>query len=60
VHKQLSNSNKTDSDNDEKDPGMLDVKISQLLNSDIDDEFKWICERLIRLMYENKHSMTVH
>ncbi|KAJ8280487.1 hypothetical protein GJAV_G00055280 [Gymnothorax javanicus] len=32
------NSNDTDSDNDERDPGMLDAVIAQLLNSDTDDE----------------------
>ena len=32
------NSDEVDSDNDETDPGMLDVKIAQLLNSDTEDE----------------------
>ncbi|KAG5831790.1 hypothetical protein ANANG_G00282950 [Anguilla anguilla] len=32
------NSNDTDSDNDERDPGMLDAVIAQLLNSDTEDE----------------------
>ncbi|KAG5263266.1 hypothetical protein AALO_G00262940 [Alosa alosa] len=30
----------TDSDNDERDPGMLDAVIAQLLNSDTEDEFE--------------------
>jgi len=41
ITEQLSNSNETDSDNDEMDLGLLDVKIMQLLNSDTEDkEFK--------------------
>lgn len=35
---QLSNSSETDSDNDERDPGILDAEIAQLLNSDTEDE----------------------
>ncbi len=38
ITEQLSNSNETDSDNDERDPGMLDAEIAQLLNSDAEDE----------------------
>ena len=30
--------NETDSDSDETDPGMLDAEITQLLNSDTEDE----------------------
>ena len=33
------NSHEADSDGDETDPGMLDVEIVQLLNSDIDEKF---------------------
>lgn len=32
------NSNDTDLDNEERDPGMLDAVIAQLLNSDTEDE----------------------
>ena len=41
-----SNSNETDSENDERDPGMHDVKITQLLNSDTDrtEELTWFVE----------------
>lgn len=38
ITEQLSNSKETDSDNDERDPGMLDAEIAQLLNSDTEDE----------------------
>ena len=34
ITEQLSNSNETDSNNDKRDPGMLNVEITQLLNSD--------------------------
>jgi len=33
-----SNNTDSDSDNDERDPGMLDAVIAQLLNSDTEDE----------------------
>ena len=39
------NSNDTDSDNDERDPGMLDAVITQLFNSDTEDEEFGICGR---------------
>uniref|UniRef100_A0A8C5PNZ8 HTH CENPB-type domain-containing protein n=1 Tax=Leptobrachium leishanense TaxID=445787 RepID=A0A8C5PNZ8_9ANUR len=41
ITEQLSTSNETDSDNDEndeRDPGVLDAEIAQLLNSDTEDE----------------------
>lgn len=38
ITEQPGNSNETDSDNDERDPGMLDAEIAQLLNSDTEDE----------------------
>ena len=33
-----SNSNKTDSDDDKRNPGMLDASIAQPLNSDTEDQ----------------------
>ena len=39
------NSDEADSDSDETDSGMLDVKIAQLLNSDIDEKFDRFMER---------------
>lgn len=40
ITEQIGNSKKTDSENDERDPGMLDAEIptAQLLNSDTGDE----------------------
>ena len=38
------NSNERDSDSDETDPRMLGVKITQLLNSDIDKKFDGFLE----------------
>ena len=38
ITEQLINSNKTDSDNDERDPGVLDTEIAQLLNADTEDQ----------------------
>lgn len=38
ITEQLSNSNETDSDNDERDQGMLDAEIAQLFNSDTEGE----------------------
>ncbi|KAF4093698.1 hypothetical protein AMELA_G00004910 [Ameiurus melas] len=38
ITKQLSNSNETDSDNDERDLGMVDAEIAQLFTSDTEDE----------------------
>ena len=34
------NSSDTDSDNDERDPGMLDAVLAQLFNSDNEEEFE--------------------
>ena len=38
INEQPSNSNETESDDDERDPGVLDAAIAQLLNSDTEDE----------------------
>ena len=38
------NSDEADSDSDETDPGILDVEIAQLLNSDIDEKFNGFLE----------------
>ncbi|GAB1601903.1 hypothetical protein Ahia01_000468800 [Argonauta hians] len=38
INEQPSNSNETESDDDEGDPGSLDAAIAQLLNSDTEDE----------------------
>ena len=38
MNEQPSNSNETESDDDERDPGSLDATIAQLLNSDTEDE----------------------
>lgn len=35
---QPSNSNETDSDSDEREPGMFDAEIAQLSNSDTEDD----------------------
>ena len=37
IAEQPSNSNETDSDDDESNPGSLDASIAQLLNSDTED-----------------------
>ena len=39
------NSDEADFDSDETDPGMLDVEIAQLLNSDIDEKFDGFLEK---------------
>ena len=39
ITEQPSNSNKADSDNDKREPGLLDAAITQLLNSDTDEKF---------------------
>ncbi|VDP84434.1 unnamed protein product [Echinostoma caproni] len=38
INEQPSNSNETESDDDERNPGLLDAAIAQLLNSDTEDE----------------------
>ena len=38
TNEQPSNSNETESEDDERDPGLLDAAIAQLLNSDTEDE----------------------
>ena len=38
VIEQPSNSNKTDSDDDERNPGLIDASIVQLLNSDTEEK----------------------
>lgn len=38
ITEELSNSNETDSDNDQRDLGMLDAEITQVLNWDTEDK----------------------
>ena len=38
INEQPSKSSETESDDDEKNPGLLDAAIAQLLNSDTEDE----------------------
>ena len=38
ITEQQNSSSEADSDNDEAEPGMLDIEIMQLLNSDTEDE----------------------
>lgn len=39
INEQPSNSKEAESDDDERDPGLLDAAIAQLWNSDTEDEF---------------------
>jgi len=60
IPEQLSNSNEIDLHDDGRNPGMLDVEIVQLSNSNTkDEEFNWIVKfnapyKSVHLVYENK------